>query len=107
MGITWGVWISPAAQRRASWICLVFGVGLAVVGLSALTGGKTAPLGRSLEMEEDMYEARVSGRLIDPQQAQHKRWTEAELKRVREEIERQSQVQEGGSQAATTGTSPQ
>ena len=35
MGITWGVWTTPAAQRRANYISIVFGVGLAVVGLSA------------------------------------------------------------------------
>ena len=38
MGITWGVWVSPRAQRVASHVCTVFGVGLAVVGLSALVG---------------------------------------------------------------------
>jgi len=38
MGITWGVWISPAAQRRADYVCLAFGIGLSIVGLSALLG---------------------------------------------------------------------
>ena len=38
MGITWGVWTSPMAQRRASLVCSVFGVALAVVGMSALWG---------------------------------------------------------------------
>lgn len=37
-GITWGLWISPAAQRRANWACLVFGLALGTVGLSALGG---------------------------------------------------------------------
>ncbi len=36
MGITWGVWTSPRAQQRADYVCAVFGVVLAVVGLSAL-----------------------------------------------------------------------
>ena len=26
MGITWGVWTSPAAQRRATYVCAAFGV---------------------------------------------------------------------------------
>lgn len=38
MGITWGVWTSAAAQRRANWICLAFGIALAAVGLGALAG---------------------------------------------------------------------
>ena len=35
MGITWGVWISPAAQR-ANVVCAVFGVGLAAVGMGGI-----------------------------------------------------------------------
>ncbi|MCA9235405.1 MAG: succinate dehydrogenase cytochrome b558 subunit [Planctomycetales bacterium] len=42
MGITWGVWTSPKGQQRASYVCLVFGVVLAVVGLSALWGVRDA-----------------------------------------------------------------
>jgi succinate dehydrogenase / fumarate reductase cytochrome b subunit len=38
MGITWGLWITPQAQRRADYICSGFGILLAVVGLAALTG---------------------------------------------------------------------
>ncbi len=38
MGITWGVWTSPAAQRRATVACAIFGLALAAVGLGALTG---------------------------------------------------------------------
>lgn len=37
-GITWGLWTSPAAQRRASLACGAFGVLLALVGLGALGG---------------------------------------------------------------------
>ena len=33
MGITWGAWISPAAQRRALYVCGGFGLVLAAVGL--------------------------------------------------------------------------
>ena len=38
MGITWGVWTTAAAQRRANWVCGAFGIVLAVIGLSALVG---------------------------------------------------------------------
>ena len=41
MGITWGVWTSPAAMRRADYVCAGFGVVLAFVGLSALWGFST------------------------------------------------------------------
>lgn len=38
MGITWGVWISPRAQRWAKLPCAVVGILLAVVGMGALVG---------------------------------------------------------------------
>ncbi len=38
MGITWGVWTSPHAQRWANWPCLAVGLTLAVMGLGALVG---------------------------------------------------------------------
>jgi len=37
-GITWGVWTSPRAQRRANVLCLAAGVFLAVLGIAALIG---------------------------------------------------------------------
>lgn len=36
MGITWGIWTSPTAQRRANLPCAAAGIALAVVGLAAL-----------------------------------------------------------------------
>ena len=38
MGITWGLWTSPRAQRSALGLCTVFGIGLAILGLGALYG---------------------------------------------------------------------
>lgn len=38
MGITWGVWTSVKAQRRADLVCSAFGVGLTILGLAALFG---------------------------------------------------------------------
>jgi len=35
-GITWGIWTTPCAMRRAGWICLAFGVFLGFVGISSL-----------------------------------------------------------------------
>lgn len=44
MGITWGVWTSPRAQRMANIPCMVGGLLLAVVGMGALYGMCTADL---------------------------------------------------------------
>ena len=38
MGITWGVWTTPHAQRWANIPCALFGIGLLVVGWGALFG---------------------------------------------------------------------
>ena len=38
MGITWGVWTSPRAQRWANIPCAAIGVFLAIVGLASLVG---------------------------------------------------------------------
>lgn len=35
-GITWGVWTSPSAQRRANLPCLVIGIALAGIGVGAV-----------------------------------------------------------------------
>jgi succinate dehydrogenase / fumarate reductase cytochrome b subunit len=37
-GITWGIWTTQCAMRRAGWICLAFGILLGIVGLSSLIG---------------------------------------------------------------------
>ncbi len=66
MGITWGVWTSPAAQRRANWICGAVGLVLAVVGMSALAGAVTVDQLQAVEIERKMYEAKVgSGEIVE------------------------------------------
>lgn len=60
MGITWGVWTSAAGQRRANWICGAFGAFLAVVGASAVVGSVTVDHAKAVEVEDKMYEAKVS-----------------------------------------------
>ncbi len=44
MGITWGIWTSPRAQRMANIPCIAVGVLLALVGMGALYGMCTADL---------------------------------------------------------------
>src|SRR5262249_31547407 len=53
-GITWGLWTSAAAQRRASWVSVVVGVGLAVVGLSALVGMGEVNIEQARQVEDAM-----------------------------------------------------
>jgi succinate dehydrogenase / fumarate reductase, cytochrome b subunit len=79
MGITWGVWTSPAAQRRALGVCGVFGVLLAVVGLGALFGLRAAvntdeKLSNVREHEAVMLEHDIGAGVLDPEKIEHKRY---------------------------------
>lgn len=71
MGITWGVWTTPRAQRNATFVCAVGGVLLAVVGLSSLVAVKTLDIDKARQVEDAMYNARVSTGEIEPNE--HKR----------------------------------
>jgi succinate dehydrogenase / fumarate reductase cytochrome b subunit len=75
MGITWGVWISPTAQRRALKACMTFGAILAAVSIGALYGmyesGHGKGLERAIEVEDRMYEAKVETGELEPNE--HKR----------------------------------
>jgi succinate dehydrogenase / fumarate reductase cytochrome b subunit len=70
MGITWGVWTSEAAQRRALAVCGAFGVLLAIAGLGALGGMNEYSRGEKLEQARDiearMYRYRVDAGEIMP-----------------------------------------
>jgi succinate dehydrogenase / fumarate reductase cytochrome b subunit len=52
MGITWGVWTTPEAQRRANYLCGGFGLFMAVVGMSALYGVASADKDEAVAVEE-------------------------------------------------------
>jgi succinate dehydrogenase / fumarate reductase cytochrome b subunit len=71
MGITWGVWTSPAAQRRANWLCTGFGLLLAVVGLAALYGMYSVDQAAAQQIEDKMYDAKLQSGEVEP--APHKR----------------------------------
>ncbi|MCA9168104.1 MAG: succinate dehydrogenase cytochrome b558 subunit [Planctomycetales bacterium] len=86
MGITWGVWVSPQAQTRASWICLVFGLGLGVVGLSALTGAKTLSVPEALESEDRKFESKLAADDISAESAEHKRFSAEEREKIAEQF---------------------
>jgi len=75
MGITWGVWTSPAAQARASVICSLGGVLLAVVSMGALFGMRASGTGegydKAIQAEEQMYESKIESGELAPNE--HKR----------------------------------
>ncbi|MAI70414.1 MAG: succinate dehydrogenase [Rhodopirellula sp.] len=66
-GITWGLWISPTAQARASKLCTVIGCGLAVLGISAWWAAVSPSSQTTVEMEvieNRMYEAAVVSGMV-------------------------------------------
>lgn len=71
MGITWGLWISPDAQKKATYVCGAGGAVLLVAGLSAIFAAKQIDYDQAKEIEDKMYTTAVdSGELVaDP----HKR----------------------------------
>jgi succinate dehydrogenase / fumarate reductase cytochrome b subunit len=80
MGITWGVWTSPAAQSRASAVCTVFGLLLAVVSVGALFGMRNAGSGEALQeaqqAEDQMYQHKLESGEVS--RNEHKRTQPAE-----------------------------
>lgn len=59
MGITWGVWVSPKAQARASNVCMGIGAIVAVFGLSAMVGLWNVDVDAAEAREVEMYQQRV------------------------------------------------
>lgn len=71
-GITWGVWVTPAAQRWANVACLLFGLGLSAVGLGALGGfAFKVDVKEARKIEDTMYQHKVAAEEIEPNE--HKR----------------------------------
>jgi len=70
MGITWGAWTTPHAQKRALRVCAVFGVLLLAVGLSAQYGmwsvGREPLLNEAIQAEDKMYQSRQASGSINP-----------------------------------------
>ncbi len=71
MGITWGIWISPRAQRNAGIICATGGSLLLVIGLSALVATTQVDVESAKSIEDAMYNAKVASGEIVPNE--HKR----------------------------------
>jgi len=102
MGITWGVWTTPAAMRRANWVCGGLGILVLFVGLSALFGMRDYAAGEdreeAVEIENKMYKAKVEAGLIEPEPG----------KRAVETAETATAASAGtaGNAAAETGSQP-
>jgi len=58
LGITWGLWTSPAAMRRANWISVVMGVVLGAAGLGGLGGMRSIDVEQAKAIETRMEEGR-------------------------------------------------
>ncbi|MCY2980601.1 MAG: succinate dehydrogenase cytochrome b558 subunit [Planctomycetota bacterium] len=70
-GITWGVWLTPKSQARASIACALFGVFIGAAGLSSLVAVKATNAKDAEVIENEMYEARLKEHTITPDD--HKR----------------------------------
>jgi hypothetical protein len=58
LGITWGLWTSPAAMRRASWISIAVGVLLGGAGLGSLAGMRSVDIAEARVIETRMDEVK-------------------------------------------------
>lgn len=78
MGITWGVWTSVKAQGRAGWVCLVFGIGLMAISMTALVGAKNVDIEKALAEEDAAIEQRLETGLITQEDVHHKSYSKDE-----------------------------
>ncbi|SMP70215.1 succinate dehydrogenase subunit C [Neorhodopirellula lusitana] len=61
-GITWGLWVTPTAQERATKVCTVFGVVLALIGTAAWWAAVSPgpeEIAQARQIEDEMYDAAV------------------------------------------------
>lgn len=92
-GITWGIWITPAAQQRASGVCLGLCVILLIVGAGALVGAKRVDVGTAREIEDTMIKMKLDTGELPQETAEHKRWTPEEWKHVEQVLSGESAAQ--------------
>jgi len=70
-GITWGLWLTPKAQSRASVACAIFGVFIGLAGITSLVAVKTTNPAEAKQIEDEMYDVRVKAHMTTPNE--HKR----------------------------------
>ena len=66
MGITWGLWTSVGAQRRALQVCGGFGVALAILAVGVLYGAATVDIQAAKDTEDRMYQSLLNSKEIRP-----------------------------------------
>jgi len=64
-GITWGLWTSAKAQKRASWVSVFVGLFLTAVGVTALAGFSFVDVERAEKVENAMEAQRAEIRALD------------------------------------------
>ncbi len=57
-GITWGLWTSDGAQRRAGYICAAVGLLVAVLGMGSVYGMSRVNVPQAEAIENRMQQAR-------------------------------------------------
>ena len=73
-GITWGVWVTPQAQRWATRACLAFGLVLGAISLGVLGGfAYLVDPQKAREVEKTQYDAKIASGELDEEVAKHKR----------------------------------
>ena len=53
-GITWGLWTTPAAQRRANYFAIALGLFVMIAGISAIVGARKVDIPEAQKIEERM-----------------------------------------------------
>jgi succinate dehydrogenase / fumarate reductase cytochrome b subunit len=94
MGITWGLWETAAAQRRANWVCGTIGVVIFTIGMAALFGAVRAGDKTNL-LEAEAYEH------AKDEQKKHLEELEANIKA---EIEEQGQTKKSAARSIPQAT---
>ena len=66
-GITWGLWVSPKAQQRATKLCVALGGGLAVIATAAwwaAVSPSSEDIAEMRQTEDRMYEAAIAAGML-------------------------------------------
>jgi succinate dehydrogenase / fumarate reductase, cytochrome b subunit len=57
-GITWGLWTTPVAQKRANYIAVAIGLLVAIAGAGAIVGARNLNVEQARSLERVLEERR-------------------------------------------------